>query len=242
MKKHKIVHYGILTEESTFNTPAYHLSKRGKRTRGNSTPGQRARNKRGRIKKLARLICINFHRSGLFVTLTFADGSLPATWEEHDAVMKKFTRKLSGVAKKGGKPAPNWIYVCSDYNPYKGENVRRHTHLIIVKEGFSFKDGRWFYLGEDFSNIWPHGEIHVVNLGPGPDYSALAKYLIDQARSDKPNAAAYHASRGLGKPFEKTEDVGPFFKVKPPTGAVILDSYKTYYGVEHFKYFMPGGE
>ncbi|MBQ4447800.1 MAG: hypothetical protein II897_05865 [Clostridia bacterium] len=153
--------------------------------------------------------------------------------------MQKLMKRLAYIAKKNGIAAPRWIYVCSDYDAAKGVHVRRHVHLIISREGFTYSKGCWFFCGREFSNIWNNGVAIRRQMSEGPDYTYLAAYLVNQARSDKADVKSYHSSKNLYRPKPSLEVINASELLRIPLNAVVLDSYSTYLGYEYVKFFVP---
>lgn len=96
-----------------------------------SREAQKKLNQKNSQKKLIRLMCANFHKGDLILTLTYEDGYYP-TPEQAKKDMANFIKRLKRRRKKQGLPELKYIYV-TEHVP-EGEHtkkVRIHHHMII---------------------------------------------------------------------------------------------------------------
>lgn len=197
MKIKRTIVSGRVVEQQLMNMPAARFGKRAPKRKGATTAGQKSRNMKAKVRKLARLINANFTRVDYALIMTYAANPSDVSQCERD--LKKFVRKLKRLAKKHGYEI-RWIAVISVKNGAKDETVRTHIHVLIGSEGFLFAENKLFFCGKDIEEFWPNGLVKIQHVNKTYDHTGYAKYLLDQAHEGK-----YHAARGMIKPVVKDD-------------------------------------
>lgn len=171
---------------------------------------------------LARVLNSNFSARDYFIVLTYVPEDIPETWEKHERDRILFIDRLNYALEKNGEANAKWVALCSNIDGQTGEIVERHIHVILNGEPFTFKDGRLFLDDTSLDEIWGHGLVKVRPLYGEPDFTALARYLIKQARRVT-YVQKFHSSRNLIRPMPEVGSVeSPVFSV--PAGAVVVES------------------
>ena len=121
-----------------------------------SSLARRALNFRAAWQKLRLILCANFRRGDLWITLTYDDAHLPANRKEAKANMTRFVDRLRAERKKTGD-ALRYVYVTEEL--LDGGGRRLHHHAII-----SAGDARRDY--ELIRSLWTFGDnIEIRQLG-----------------------------------------------------------------------------
>ncbi len=156
----------------------------GRKSRGLATgKAQEKINLKNAQLKLIRLMCENFTRGDLYITLTYEQLTDKATQKRQH---EKFMRGLRALCKKRGGGDLRYICVRED------RGVRPHYHLVCGKFGLDV---------EALAALWPYGRVSVGTLDGNPDYGWLARYLSKQ-ESRGQNEKRWSQSRNLRKPYE----------------------------------------
>ena len=231
---------GRVVEKSKFWVNERVTVRRG-RVKGNTGSAKRDANARAAVKAYARVLNCNCTKQDVLVTCKYDDAhrALFSTWEEQDALTEKFLRRLKYVLKKEGVALrATWVH--SEIDGETGRKVRPHVHLVLMGSGIVFRDGEWWIGEKTMTQIWGMGSTYTEPLHEQQDYTALALYLLRQARRGE-NVKKYSCTRNLEKP-EITETVtyidGP---VKAPAKALLLESgeYNIETGCHYIRYLAP---
>lgn len=183
-----------------------------------STAARQAINLRYSWQKLEVVLAANFTARDLFVTLTYADESLPSSRVAAVNQIKKFLRRLRDVRRRRGE-STQYIYVTEQLS---AEGGRLHHHLVINGTGPGDLD--------EVSSLWGNGNADVEHLEVGGNdnaYAEYAKYLTKEARqvgSAEIGARTWVPSLGLSHPEPETADMDDNMTIAPPPGAYILEA------------------
>ncbi len=172
---------------------------RGKNT--GHTPEAMARyNEKMAFRTLTRLINENFAPKDIHLVLTYRREARPEAAEAKKS-LERFLRKLRAYFKARGQEL-KYIAVTA-----YGTRGAIHHHLVI-----NTMDAR------DIRELWPHGGSHCEYLYGDGEYSALAWYLIRQART---HPAA--AERITGKRWSQSKNLR---RVEPSIQEVDAKAWK----------------
>lgn len=175
--------------------PVYEVIKGKKRRVGRTPDAQKALNDHNRKRKLTRLLNTNFTEDDIKIELTYSDESCPHSDEEAQRMLTNFLRRLKRYRKKNALPDLKYIVVTE-----KGKKSGRYHHHCVLSGGM---------LAKDIRDIWGHGIIRLTQLEPGEKgLDALAQYLTKNLTNGavEENQKAWHASRNLKQPVERTND------------------------------------
>lgn len=168
--------------------------KRGKKW-GTTPESQKALNNLNRVKKLTRLLNTNFTENDLVLTLTYDPSKNPASEEEAEKNLRNFFRRLKRCRKKNGLSELKYVVATE-----KGSRKGRWHHHMIISGGM---------LDSEIQKVWGNGyirasPIHLNEQG----LKGLAKYITKKIESEEieENQKAWHASRNLIQPRERTND------------------------------------
>ena len=154
-----------------------------RRGSGNGTGKAQERiNLKNARKRLMRLLCENFTKGDLFVTLTF-DQLLCA--EDRKKELAKFLRKLRTLCRR--KSGQDLRYICVQ----EDRAVRPHFHLVC---------GAFDPSVMELQELWPFGRIDVGTLDGNPDYGWMARYLTKQ-KGDFRHKKRWNQSKNLREPY-----------------------------------------
>ena len=156
---------------------------------------QKALNNHNRKRKLTRLLNTNFTEEDLKVELTYADENLPENDEEVAKELRNFLRRLKRKRKSLGLPDLKYIVVTE-----KGKKTGRYHHHCVLSGGMLLKD---------IQDIWGKGFLRSTQLREGNrGFDALAEYMEKNLTHGdiEENEKAWHASRNLIQPKERTND------------------------------------
>ena len=132
--------------------------------------------------RLMRLMCTNFEKGDLHITLTMGPNR---SWGDTAKQIAKFLRKLRSVCQKKLGRALKYILVRED------RGVRPHWHLVC---------NRMPITPEELATLWPFGLTGMQSLDGNPDYGWLARYLLKQDKHDEKNHKRWSASKNLEEP------------------------------------------
>lgn len=112
--------------------PEYLKPRKGHRRRKYKATSevQQALNKNNRDRYVCRLFNHNFTDEGYFITLTYDDEHLPESFEEGEAEVNRYIRRVRYKCRKKGLPAPKICKVTG----YGARRKRLHHHLVISGE------------------------------------------------------------------------------------------------------------
>ena len=212
---------------------------------------------------LARKLNNNFEQGDLFLTLTWEDkewrqlrsaayktlpkGSREKADVKRDAILFEAEREgklfLRRVRESGDKNL-KYFFMVSDMDGRTGDPARVHCHVIISGEQVTQAKKELRICGRTLEEYWSFGKVEYESLRAG-SYSALAAYLIRQARDIK-NHKKYVCSRNL-EPCEYEEiELGPNAEpLQAPPGAEVEEyqhSPTNDYGMVYIRYIEPRGK
>lgn len=145
--------------------------KRNKKTKI-SREEQKNLNDKNAKKNLNRLICANFNKSDLFVTLTFSDKK-DITEVQAKKEMKNYLRRIKNFRKKNNLEELKYIYV-------QETDKKNGIHFHIIMNNMKL---------DDIKNIWGNkSRVHISTLlfDNETGIIGLAKYLLKQKLHSKP--------------------------------------------------------
>ena len=213
------------------------LPRRGKAKASTARKQEANRNQAAHI--LARKLNNNFEQGDLFLTLTWDGGAwqrlrsaayktLPRGAKEkaevkRDAILfegeKEGKRFLRRIRESGARDLKYFI-MASDMDGRSGDPARVHVHVIISGETVTQEKKELRICGRTLEELWSFGKVEYEHLRGG-SYSALAAYLIRQARDIK-NHKKYACSRNLApceyEEIELDRDAAP---LTAPAGAKV---------------------
>lgn len=209
---------------------------------------------------LARKLNNNFEQGDLFLTLTWADkewrklrseayktlpkGSREKAEVKRDAILFAAEREgklfLRRIRESGAKDL-KYFFMASDMDGRTGDPARVHCHVIISGEQVTQAKKELRICGRTLEELWPCGKAVYESLRAG-SYSALAAYLIRQARDIK-NHKKYVCSRNLEPcEYEEIELDANAAPIQAPAGAKI-EEYQhdptNPYGMVYLRYIEP---
>lgn len=189
-----------------------------------STAARQKLNFRAAWQKLRLLLCCNFGRGDLYITLTYDDAHLPTNRKAAKKSVQGFIDKLRAARKAAGEDL-KYVYVTQELLD-DGIGRRLHHHMIL-NAGSARKDY------ELIRSLWTFGDnIEILQLGEHSmftdDFLEIAQYFC---RERDPDAKVYNvgdrcwcASRNLARPEVVSEMVDDNVTICAPPGARILDS------------------
>lgn len=189
-----------------------------------STAAQKAINNRTAQGKLEMKLAANFSKKDFFITLTFAPGREPKTFEAAKDIRKKFIRQLRDSRRKSGHTL-TWICSIEHLHTDKAGNQaegRYHMHAVI---NAAAADDR-----EIIKSLWPFGNVHITKLFENEyhlnEWIDIASYLTKERPIDGPDKTpvgkqVYSCSRNLKIPKPVIEWVDENDTIEPPTDADI---------------------
>ena len=205
----------------------------------NDTPQQRAAKHRATAaaqkvinvktaqEKLEMKLAANFTERDYFITLTFAPGREPKTFEAAKEIKKKFIRQLRDARKKTGNIL-KWIcnieHLHTDEDGTKTEG-RYHMHAVINAAAADDI--------ETIKSLWPFGNVHITRLFENEyslnEYIDIATYITKERPIDGPDKTpvgkqVYTCSRNLFIPIPVREWIDEKETAEAPTGAYILNN------------------
>lgn len=225
---------GVVLEQEVFNIAPN--TKRLKRAEPkpppDMTPEERQQyNDAQSLRRFIRNINANFGPWAFYVTLTFLDKYLPATFDDARKILDNYIRRLMYAA-----PGLEAVAVMG-----RGLNTGRiHFHLIIAGADAATIADKW-RLGS-VKRVEPLRAHNIYNgKDHGADYTGLATYLFKH----------WTPEQGPGKRWRQTKSIKPPEKKKPqrikrryspdkppkaPKGYFLAESKGTKYGYQYFKY------
>lgn len=207
-----------------------------------SSEARRRLNFRAAWQKLRLLLCCNFSRGDLYVTLTYDDAHLPASRKDAKKAMQNFIDRVRAARKAAGESF-KYVYVTEELVD-NGRARRLHHHMILNTGG---ERGDF----ELIRSLWSGGSnIEILHLGKhslySDDFLELAQYLCKERN---PDAKTYNvgdrcwcASRNLARPQVVSEAVDDNVTICAPPGAQILDSdhkQNEYGSFDYLVYLLP---
>lgn len=186
-----------------------------------SSAARQALNFRAAWQKLRLLLCANFGRGDLWVTLTYDDDHLPPNRKEAKKNMQKFIDRMRAARKASGEEL-KYVYTTEELT----DEARRLHHHLVLSAGD---------LGKDFElirSLWTWGSnIEIQKLSDNSmytdDFLELAQYMCKERN---PDAKVYNVgdkcwcgSRNLERPEVVSEMVDENMTITAPPGARVLD-------------------
>lgn len=187
-----------------------------------SSAARQALNFRAAWQKLRLLLCANFARGDLWITLTYDDDHLPDGRREAKKRITLFLDRLRAARRRAGEEL-RYVYVTEELLEDGG---RRLHHHLILGAGAARRDY------ELVRSLWTFGtniEIRPLDEHPlySDDFLELAQYLCKERNPDakviRVGDRCWNASRNLARPVERSELVDDNVTVTAPPGARILD-------------------
>ena len=206
-----------------------------------STLARRALNFRAAWQKLRLILCSNFARGDLWITLSYDDDHLPPTRREAKQRMQVFIDRLRAARRRAGEEL-RYIY---NIEEMMEDGSRRLHHHMVLSAGAARRDF------ELIRSLWTFGEnIEIRTLGEHElftdDFLELAQYICKERN---PEAKVYNVgdkcwigSRNLRRPQTESETVGDNVTITAPPGARILDQdhkQNEYGSFDYIVYLLP---
>lgn len=190
--------------------------KRGIRRAGTSSEKKILLNERAEKQRLARTLNTNFWNGGYLLTLKFAEGRLPESYEAAKIEGEKLMRKLRTLCKKAGIELKR-VMVTANWSPKRHGPARLHIHVVINKIPLALLE-----------KLWPEGEIDIQTLKAG-DLSELASYLCDNVHLEESGKKKWSPSKNLDKPvYTEPVEVSDPDGIQPMEGATETVQAPTY--------------
>ena len=234
------------------------LPRRGKAKASTARKQEANRNQAAHI--LGRKLNNNFEQGDLFLTLTWSDkdwrklrtaayktlekGARAKKEEKRDAILfeaeregKLFLRRI----RESGAQGLKYFIMASDMDGRTGDPARVHLHVILSGEQVTQAKKELRICGRKLEELWSFGKVEYESLRGG-SYSALAAYLIRQARDIK-NHKKYACSRNLEPvEYEEIELDANAAPLTAPAGAKV-EEYQNDptnpYGMVYLRYIEP---
>ena len=203
--------------------------------RGSDTP--RARREKQRVSSLARqklnfraawqklwlLLCANFGRGDLWVTVTYDDEHLPTNRKEAKKRMTAFWDRMRAARKRQGAEL-KYIY-CTQETQDDGSR-RLHHHFVV-----NSTDDRTDF--EQIRSLWTDGQnvdIRVIGQSavyPMDDFQELARYMLHERNPEATEHATgdrgFCCSRNIVRPTEESCLVDDSVTIGVPAGAYVIE-------------------
>ena len=225
---------GVVLEQEIFNIApnTKRLKKAEAKPPPEMTPEERQHYNDGQaLRRFIRNINANFGPWAFYITLTFADDFLPATFKDARPILGNYIRRLQYAA-----PALEAVAVMG-----RGiKSGRIHFHLIVGGVDTATITDKWT-MGA-VKRVEPLRTHNIYNgKDHGTDYTGLATYLFKH----------WTPEQGTGKRWRQTKNLKPPEKKKPqrvkrrysetkppnaPKGYFLVESRGTKYGYQYFKY------
>ncbi len=190
--------YGVSSE---FCQVSYFPYVAGKETRSRqrkyqtSVPKQKRLNNKKARRYLEALLCSNFGRGDLLLSLSYAPEHAPENEQEAKREFANFMRRVNYQRKKRGLPIAKWISVTEI-----SRNGRIHHHVVMDH-----------LLDRDtVEGIWKHGFANTKKLRPDakrgllPVADYIAKTFKDNGK--KKNMRKWDCSKNLIRPWDTVND------------------------------------
>lgn len=176
-------------------------------------------------KQLQLLLCANFKRHDLWITLGFDDSHLPPNRKACKKIMARFMDRLRARRRADGEELR---YVYAIHELQDDGSRRYHFHMVI-----NATSGRADY--ELIRSLWEWGDnIEISQLSDSEhygrdDFMEIAQYMVRERNPDADSKViavgdkGYVGSRNLAKPVRESQLVDDNVTITAPPGAVILD-------------------
>lgn len=161
---------------------------------------QRDLNERNSRKACTRVINENFGPHDLWATFTYAPGNEPLDFDEAQANISRYIKRLNYHRKKAGLPSARYVYVTEwQEGGEDAEEIRCHHHIVM--------DG--LFPMDEVEKLWKLGRRNQVRRLDCDRHglSGLGMYITKAPRGKK----KWCASVGLRPPRERKNhrDFGP---------------------------------
>lgn len=206
-----------------------------------SSLARKALNFRAAWQKLRLLLCCNFGRGDLYITLGYDDEHLPTNRKGAKKCMQAFIDQMRSARRKAGDEL-KYVYVTEEIQE---DGTRRLHHHLIINAGAEQRDF------ELVRSLWKNGtNIEICYLCDqdlySDDFLELAQYLCKERNPDQPvNAVGdkcWVPSRNLIKPDPSSYLVDDNVTITAPPGAYILDTdhkQNDYGSYDYIVYLLP---
>lgn len=146
-----------------------------------------------RVRKLKRLILMNFRPGDYHMVLNYRPEDRPEDFKEAKKDLKAFLDRMRKAYKKQGE---EFKYIAITERGKRGQIL--HHHLII-------EDLENLNTAKLVKEMWPHGNIYLSDLYEDGQYEKLAEYIVKKETKDPEGWSSYTRSRNLKTPGESTE-------------------------------------
>ena len=201
---------------------------RAEKTRCSSLARQKL-NFKAAYKQLQLLLCANFRRRDLYITLGFDDEHLPPGRKEAKKIMAKFMDRLRARRRADGQEL-KYVYTTEE----KHGAARLHHHLVINATERDI---------EAIRSLWPYGDMIDLVYVRDRDYDTLARYMTKESVEGRPvGAQMWTRSRNLEQPVVESCFVPDDTALAVPPGCFVLEREEraTEYGsYSYIKYRVP---
>lgn len=206
-----------------------------------SSLARQALNFRAAWQKLRLLLCSNFGRQDLWVTLGYDDEHLPPTRKAAKIQMQNFVDRYRAQRRKSGDDL-RYVYNTEELQE---DGTRRLHHHLVVNAGRAKNDY------ELIRSLWIcGGNIEIRKLGAHvlytDDFLELAQYMAKERNPESKVFAvgdkAWTSSRNLNKPEIESYLAEENMTITAPPGAHILDTdhkVNEYGSYDYIVYLMP---
>ncbi len=181
-------------------------------------------------RKFARKINATFDTQSFYVTLTIDRENEAHTYEDADAIINPFWRRLRRV-----NPDAQMVLVKG-----RGKNTNRfHIHMIV--KGLTEEQIKEKWTAGKVARIDPlRAHNYYDGIDHGQDYTGLANYLFDHWEPEQ-GARHYKGTRNLCNPeieaaTEAKRNYSEKNPPKAPKGYKLVEAKTTKYGYMCFKY------
>lgn len=168
--------------------------KRGKKK--NKTPEEvEHQNMLQRVRKVRRLILMNFHPGDYHMVLNYRPEERP---KDFKAARKDQTRFLDGMRKACKKAGVEFKYISITE---KGKRGQIHHHHLIIEDIDNMNTASLV------KRLWTKGNIYLSDLYESGQYEKLAVYIVKKETKDPDGWSSYSRSRNLETPKEHTDSM-----------------------------------
>lgn len=192
-------------------------------------------NKKGCAREFARILNANFGKGDQLIGLDYDDMHIEAvtgrsdeeTVELAEKKMRLCLRAVKRAAEKEGIEM-KCVAVTAILDGHTGEKVRVHHHIVVNRAAAEF-----------FKLKWRSGGVDYEPLQKQNDYTALAKYLIDQVLHTK-NKKKYYCTRNLIRVVPKCRLAKDGREISVPRGCILLHRSEYVCGItQYIRYYRP---
>lgn len=228
---------GMVGEKIKYWVPGKKPTKSGRQIKSDVKKQQS--NEASAEKRVARLIHENFTPFDFMLTLSYTDDGMKKTVEGIDATdpdqvyhaahhqLRLWLRRTLRACKSEGV-CLKYIAITSDMDGKTGEAVRVHHHVIINGAAAKIAIGKWTM-----------GAAHHVHLYDVVDQTALAEYMLRQARR-LPDEKKYIPSRNLTVPQPRDRIALGGAELNVPRGGQLLHRSEYSPGMpQYIRYILP---